>query len=514
MFNEQELQQIKEHDLKLSDVEYQIDKFINGFPPTRLEAAALVGNGVSKLSEEEADEYISYYESNLSDLDIVKFVPASGAATRMFKNLYAFYNAYNGSDEAYEKMKADQSSGSIYEFFENLESFAFYDDLKGAYEKANDHSLEEARIRREYVAILEILLEEKGLNYGSLPKGLLKFHGHDEGARTPAEEHMVEGAQYAKDANGNVKIHFTVSPAHQAAFEEHVAAVKGKYEKKYGVKISISYSTQKSSTDTIAVDLDNKPFLNEDQSILFRPAGHGALLENLNDLDADIVFIKNIDNVVPDHLKDDTIKYKRAIAGVLLKYHHEIKESLQGLESISGIERAKALLNDHLGYRLGVAFDSMEPDQQVATLTKLLKRPLRVCGMVKNEGDPGGGPFWVKDTDGNTSLQIVETAQIDLENPHQKEVFNQATHFNPTDLVCYLKDVDGKPIDLMKARDPLTGFVTQKSANGRDLKAQELPGLWNGSMAHWNTIFIVVPESTFNPVKSVNDLLKEAHQPG
>lgn len=511
MFTETELKQISDHQLKLDDVNYQIDKFKNGFPPTRLAAAAVAGNGIKELTSSDADRLIHYYEDNLGKFDIVKFVPASGAATRMFKTLFAFLNEYSGSDEDYEKMKADQSSGSVFTFFKDLQKFAFYDDLKEAYKNATGETLEEAQLKKKYSEILEVLLQEKGLDYGSLPKGLLQFHQYGDQSRTPVEEHMVEGAQYAKDSKGNVKIHFTVSPDHKEKFENHVSAIQTQYEQKYGVKISVSYSVQKPSTDTIAVDMQNNPFHNEDGTLLFRPAGHGALLENLNDINGDIVFLKNIDNVVPDNIKGETIKYKQVIAGILLEYHNLINQAIEGLKNSAGISRAAGLLAE-LGYEPGATFNDLGDTEKMSFLKEKLHRPLRVCGMVKSDGDPGGGPFWVKGKDGSKSLQVVETAQIDLTNDQQKEVFNQATHFNPVDVVCMLTDKDGNKFDLLKYRDPDTGFITQKSKDGKDLKAQELPGLWNGAMADWNTIFVEVPPITFNPVKSVNDLLKSEHQ--
>ena len=511
MFKETDLKQIEEHPLDLKDVKYQIEKFKSGFPPTQLALAATPEKGIMELTKDSAKEYVKYYENNLGKINLVKFVPASGAATRMFKTLFGFLNDYSGSDADYEKMKEDQSSGSVFTFFKKLEEFAFYDDLKEAYKNATGEPLEEAHLKHKFTEILEVLLLEKGLDYGSLPKGLLKFHSYEGTDRTPVEEHMVEGAQYAKDANGNVKIHFTVSPDHKAKFEKHVAEVQSTYEQEYGVKISVSYSIQKPSTDTIAVDLNNEPFRNEDGSLLFRPAGHGALLENLNDIDADVVFLKNIDNVVPDHLKDETILYKKVIAGILLKYSAKIKNALESLQSGTGISEASGLLAE-LGLEPGKAFLDKSDGEKVTYLKEKLNRPFRVCGMVKSDGDPGGGPFWVRAKDGSKSLQVVETAQIDLTDADQKKIFNQATHFNPVDVVCMLKDKSGKKFDLLKYRDPDTGFITQKSKDGKDLKAQELPGLWNGAMADWNTIFVEVPPITFNPVKSVNDLLKLEHQ--
>ncbi|RED98985.1 DUF4301 family protein [Marinoscillum furvescens] len=510
MFNDSDLKQIADHQLSEDLIDAQIEKFKNGFPPTKLVNPAVEGSGLIKLSPAEADAKAKFYEDNLNNLEVVKFVPASGAATRMFKTLFAFLLEYKGTDADYEKMKSDQSAGSVFTFFKELHKFAFYEDLKVAFEKATGKTLEEAHLKREYTQILEVLLTEKGLNYGSLPKGLLKFHQYGVTSRTPVEEHVVEGAQYAKDADGNVKIHFTVSPDHQQKFEAHVSEIKAAYEKEYGVIVSVSYSIQKPSTDTIAVDLQNEPFRNGDGSLLFRPAGHGALLENLNDIDADVVFLKNIDNVVPDNLKSETIRYKKVIAGILLDYQQRINAMLSDL-SASTVDQAKGLLAE-MGYQVSAAFAELSTDEQVAFVKSKLDRPLRVCGMVKSDGDPGGGPFWVKDTDGAVSLQVVETAQIDLTVADQNEVFGKATHFNPVDVVCMLKDKDGNKYDLMKHRDPATGFITQKSKDGKDLKAQELPGLWNGSMADWNTVFVEVPAVTFNPVKSVNDLLKPEHQ--
>lgn len=512
MFSDSDLKQISAHQLTVEGINQQIEKFKSGFPPTVLQDAATEGNGILKLSEKETEQKISHYESNLGDYEIVKFVPASGAATRMFKTLFAFLMEYDGSEGAYEQMKKDQSSGSVFTFFKEIERFAFYEDLKAKYHELTGNSLEEDQLKRKYGKILAALLNEEGLDYGNLPKGLLKFHKYHDDVRSPVEEHMVEGAQYARDSRGNVNIHFTVSPDHQQKFEQHVSQVKGKYEADFGVKIQVTYSIQKPATDTVAVAMNNEPFRNEDNSLLFRPAGHGALLENLNDINADIVFLKNIDNVVPDKLKGETIKYKKVIAGILLDYQEKITSALKDLESGAGLETAKALLENDLGFKPGPDFGSLADPGKIAYLKAKLHRPLRVCGMVKSDGDPGGGPFWVRGKDGSVSLQVVETAQIDLKDEKQKEVFSRATHFNPVDVVCMLKDHTGKKYDLMKHRDLDTGFITQKSKDGKDLKAQELPGLWNGSMADWNTVFVEVSAITFNPVKSVNDLLKKEHQ--
>ena len=512
MFSEKDIQQFKKLGISEQIIGDQLEKFKNGFPSSILREAAIEGNGLMIPGKSDADHFLKYYEDHKDQYAIVKFVPASGAATRMFKSLFAFLNEYSGTEEDYEKLVSDQSEGSVYTFFKQLEKFAFYNDLKSKYAEIKGESLEEAQLKRKYKEIIEVLLLNEGLNYGSLPKGLLKFHSYGDLERTPVEEHMYEGAHYAQDKSKNVSMHFTVSPEHLDNFKMHVSDVKGKFEKEFGVTFKIGYSIQKKSTDTIAVDLENEPFRNEDGSILFRPAGHGALLENLNDLSEDVVFIKNIDNVVPDRIKGETLKYKKVIAGVLLTFREKIKDHMKELSVGKGVEEALELLKQNLGYRPSDDFDDLEVERKISHLKTKLNRPLRVCGVVQSEGDPGGGPFWVENKDGSMSLQIVETAQMNLDDPDQKKVFNQVTHFNPVDVVAFLKDVEGKKFDLMKHRDLDAGFISKKSKDGKDLKAQELPGLWNGSMADWNTIFVAVPAITFNPVKSVNDLLKDVHQ--
>jgi hypothetical protein len=507
-FTELDKQQISDHGLNKDQVEYQINKFISGFPPSDLQKPALVGDGIVKFSEDQLEAFVKFYEENLAKLKIIKFVPASGAASRMFKNLFSFIDEYKGTEDDYSKLTSKQGKGTMYAFFKGLENFAFYNDLKDEFK---NQSLEESQLKKGYVEILKKLLTEEGLDYGNLPKGLLQFHQYGEISRTPVEEHMMEGAQYAQNVTGEVNIHFTVSPEHQAKFEEHIAEIKSIYENQFRIKINISYSQQKPSTDTIAVDLANEPFRNTDGSLLFRPAGHGALLSNLNDIDADIIFLKNIDNVVPDKLKGETITYKKVIAGVLLQYQQKIKSVANDLQQGGTIEKARELIKE-LGLIFPLSFDSLSDEEKRTLLMEKLTRPLRICGMVKNDGDTGGGPFWVKSSDGSVSLQVVETAQIDLNNTAQKEIAGKASHFNPVDVVCSLKDYNGQKLDLMKHRDMDTCFISQKSKDGKDLRAMELPGLWNGSMADWNTVFVEVPLITFNPVKSVTDLLEPEHQ--
>ena len=490
MFLEKDFNQIHELGIDLETVSQQINDFKEGFPFMQLQKAATLNDGVIKLSNEEIEKYTALYEKKVSKLTPLKFVPASGAATRMFKSLFSFL----------EEGKSDKSTD---QFFDKLSDFAFADDLKKILPQDADNK-----------TIADYYLTQKGLEYGTLPKGLLKFHQYENEARTALEEHLVEGANYANN-DGKVKLHFTVSPEHLSRFLKLLNKVVPNYEEKYNVKFDISFSEQRRSTDTIAVNMDDTPFREKEGLLLFRPAGHGALLANLNDISADIVFIKNIDNVVPDRIKQPTIAYKKALAGVLLKYQDRIFDyqfQLKEWASEPLLVELAQFFEKELCVLPPVGFMGMNHNEKVMYYQKKLNRPLRVCGVVPNTGEPGGGPFWCKNADDSTSLQIVESAQVDMNNEEQKTIFNNSTHFNPVDLICSMKNYRNEKFDLMKYRDLKTGFVTQKSKDGKDLKAQELPGLWNGSMADWNTVFVEVPLITFNPVKTVNDLLRGEHQ--
>lgn len=505
-FTEQDQDQILTQGISLDQIDQQIGHFVHGFPYLNVIKAATVGDGIIRVADEQLTAYIHRFDEAAQERDLVKFVPASGAATRMFKSLFS---ALDG--------KLDRATDEV---FARLTDFAFYEDLKAAM-SAKGADLDLAISQNDRESVLRFLLTEEGLEYGNLPKGLLKFHRYPDGPRTPVEEHLIEGAAYA-NANGLVKIHFTVSPEHREPFEQLIELEKPDYEAWLGVTFEVSFSEQKKSTDTISVNVDNTPFRNADQSLLFRPAGHGALIENLNDIDADIVFIKNIDNVVPDEIKEQTITYKKVLAAILLDAQQQVArlQDLLGYQAGAPEEVSEGYLAEadelfrHTLFTLPPdGFESQPTAEKLAYFRRKLDRPVRVCGMVKNVGEPGGGPFWAKNHDGSVSLQVVESAQIDLTNPDQKAIFDGATHFNPVDLVCGLKDSHGRKYDLPAFRDMQTGFITAKSKDGKDLKAQELPGLWNGAMADWNTIFVEVPLITFNPVKTVNDLLRKEHQP-
>lgn len=512
MFTELDLIQIEERGSELKVVNNQIENFKKGFPFLQLDGPATPTEGIIVLDKKEIDELIKLYDQKSVQKQIVKFVPASGAASRMFKLLYGFLEICNDSKKVAEAFNESKGLQSISTFFNRIEDFAFATDLDETLQKKG-LSLKSCIENKDYKLILENLLLTEGLGYGTSPKGLLKFHKYEKNVHTPVMEHLAEGALYAQSADQQVKIHFTVSPEHQQRFEEHINSKVAAFEKLYGVNYEITFSEQKAYTDTIAVDLENEPFRNPDNNLLFRPAGHGALLANLNEIEADIIFVKNIDNVVQDKLKDDTIVFKKALAGTLLKFQEQIFEYLEMLDnnpSTDNIDDMLAYLTNDLHLKNVPEFNSYK--EKAAFIMQKLNRPLRICGMVKNEGEPGGGPFFALNQDGTQSLQIVESSQVDFNNESQKAFVNDATHFNPVDLVCGVKNYKGEKFDLIKYVDPSTGFISQKSKDGRELKAQELPGLWNGSMSDWNTLFMEVPVNTFNPVKTVNDLLRPQHQ--
>ena len=493
--------------LRISEkqIENQLNEFKTGFPFLRLEAAASVERGIVATTAESRDKYEKCWEQfKAAGNKVVKFVPPSGAASRMFKDMFAFVDA------EYDKPTTDFEK----KYFDNIEKFAFYDELNEACLKNEGKDIPTLLADGNFKAVASQMLRPEGLNYGQLPKGLLLFHKYAEGPRTPMEEHLVEAALYAA-SNGEAHIHFTVSHEHMPLFRQKVADKVDFYSKKYGVKYDISFSEQKPSTDTVAANPDNTPFRNADGSLLFRPGGHGALIENLNEIDADVIFIKNIDNVVPDRLKDETITYKQVIAGVLVSLQQKAFEYLRLLEAGTynhdKLEEIIRFVQQDLCCRKA-DIKELEDADLVIYLREKLNRPMRVCGVVKNVGEPGGGPFLTYNQDGTVSLQILESSQIDKNNAEYMEMFTKGTHFNPVDLVCAVKDYKGQPFNLPDFVDRTTGFISSKSKNGKELKALELPGLWNGAMSNWNTVFVEVPLGTFNPVKTVNDLLREQHQ--
>ncbi len=506
---------IKKKGITVKTLENQVKHFRHGFPFIRLLRPATQGDGIIIFSEEKKKELIHLFDHQGPSHRVMKFVPASGAASRMFRHLFEFRESMGKNNGIPETFFSDKGFNSASTFFQNIHRFAFYHELQASMEK-DGRTIEKALVDNDFKPILDHLLNWVGLNYSILPKALLAFHNYKDGPRVALEEHLVEAANYTMDRNGISSIHFTVSPEHIRKFDEKIAQVREKYETVFRTRLDITHSIQKSSTDTIAVDEDNLPFRNPGGTLLFRPAGHGALLANLNEQASDVIFIKNIDNLVPDRLRAPTIENKKLIGGYLLLIRKKIFDFLKKADSgkvtaeeiveIASITASQKLVS------LPAGFEQQPVDKRCNILARELNRPIRVCGMVRNQGEPGGGPFWVGGRDGHASLQIIESSQVNMNDGGQSAIFRASTHFNPVDLVCCTIDYKGTPFNLQDFVDESTGFISLKSSGGRNLKAQELPGLWNGSMAGWITLFVEVPLITFNPVKTINDLLRDEHQ--
>ncbi|MDD2476421.1 MAG: DUF4301 family protein [Dysgonamonadaceae bacterium] len=502
-FSIEDKNQLNEKGISEHKIDEQLNYFKNGFPTLNIKKPASINEGILQVDESDQLKYISIWEKYLkSDKHITKFVPASGAASRMFKDLFSFLES--SSDEPTTDFEK--------KFFKNIRSFAFYHALNETCVIAHGMSIDDLITHKKFKKIVHSLLSEEGLNYGELPKGLLLFHSYNDKKRTPMEEHLVEGTMYAKDDKNNVNVHFTISPHHEKLFIALLDEIRVELEKTLNASFNVTFSIQKPSTDTIAVDLENKPFRDEGV-LLFRPGGHGALIENLNDLHSDIVFVKNIDNIVPDRYKENDAKYKKMLGGILIETQSKafgyLKKLQSGEYTTENLNEIKKFIENTLYITISSSKD-FDNNKLVQYMIKKLNRPIRVCGMVRNEGEPGGGPFIVENKDGSYSPHILEGSQIVTD--EAKELASKSTHFNPVDLVCGIKDNKGEKFNLLNYIDKETGFISSKSQSGRALKALELPGLWNGAMSDWNTIFVEVPISTFNPVKTVNDLLRDEHQ--
>jgi nicotinamide riboside kinase len=506
--------QIYEHGIPLENVKTQFDIFNKGIQKCVLVNPATINDGILKLSDADFEQKVNFFDTNKSKLKLKKFVPASGAATRMFKFLTTFLNEFDFGNETINAYINRKKDTELSLFIVGMDKFSFFEEvdrkLKEIYPDFNS-------LDRDYknYYFIKTLLSPEYFDFANKPKGILPFHKYPTHVAAPVEEHLYECGFYAA-SNNQSNLHLTVSENHQEQFEEIIEKVKEKIESKSNTNIEVSYSYQKKETDTIAVDVRNKPFRNEKGMLVFRPGGHGALIENLNAIDADIVFIKNIDNVIQNNIQQISF-YKKALAGVLMELQHQIFGYLNELDTeemtSEKISQILVFLKRELNIELNDDFHKFKLKNQISKLKETLNKPLRVCGMVKNEGEPGGGPFWVRGTDGMLTLQIVETSQVDLNSKQQLNILASATHFNPVDLVCGLKNYQGEKIDLRHFIDQNSGFIVHKNHAGIDLKAYELPGLWNGAMAKWLTVFVEVPLFTFNPVKTVNDLLKQAHQP-
>ena len=513
-FSDKDIQQIESKGMTLNKVNAQLKLFETGIPFVNLREAANIDNGILKVSEETKRYYIDYYDRQRNAISILKFVPASGAATRMFKFLFKFLKEYDPKKESINSYINRNKATELSLFLVGIEKFPFYNYVFSKI-KAFVPNFDTLSDNEKHVEFIKTMLDEKNLNFGFYPKGLLPFHEYKDHVSSAFEEHLFEAALYAS-SNNEANLHFTISEKHKHIFDEEFARIESIVEEKTKTKFNITFSYQCQSTDTIAVTPKNEPFREENGQLLFRPSGHGALLNNLSQLDADLIFIKNIDNIVVFHYEDEVAAYKKMLGGILLELQEQAFSYLRQLEDDDLSEEELILIAEFLTNKMSVViskeFEKYSKNYQIEYLKEKLNRPIRVCGMVKNEGEPGGGPFWVKDESGNISLQIVESAQIDKKNKNQKAILKGATHFNPVDLVCGIKNYKGEKFDLNQYVDHKTAFITMKTKTGKDLKALELPGLWNGSMAYWNTVFVEVPLITFNPVKTVTDLLKATHQ--
>lgn len=509
-FSQKDIVQIQEKGLSLKEIEGQIAVFKNGNKAVNILAAATPGNGIMQIDSKQSEKFIAIYDELKYNLKVISFIPASGAATRMFKQLYELVEKFDPIEDSFKDYFSKNNNSKLEAFLKDLQKLPFYEETlsitKNLHPNFDDLSPDHQKF-----ALVKVMLSE----FGILPKGLVPFHRYKEYTATAFEEHLYEAGTYA-EKNNKANLHFTISKEHLDKFKSKLDEIKNRVEELTGTNFQIGFSFQDPKTDTIAVDHTNQVFRTTDDELFFRPGGHGALIENLNNLDSDLVFIKNIDNLVTKTNRDEVAKNKKILAGKLLKVQQECFYYLEVLESGDfseiSIQQIVDFATSHLFVSFSEDFEKLSEDGKVAKLKQILNRPLRVCGMVKNEGEPGGGPFLVKLTSGEASLQIIESAQIDSSNPQQHEIALNATHFNPVDLVCGIKNYKGEKFDLYEFVDPDMSFITSKTKDGKALKALELPGLWNGAMAKWNTVFVEVPVSTFNPVKTVADLLKSTHQ--
>jgi len=509
LLTEADIELLEEKGISKNKVLDQVKTFENGIPFVKLVSAAVVGKGILKFSADAEEELIGSFDSGRKNVSLLKFVPASGAASRMFKSLFKFLDDFDTSKESLEAYIERTKDTDIQQFADGIENFPFYQLVKNRLTEAFSSKGQEI-----YHFVREMMSKDE-LDYGFYPKGLLPFHNYGNHCSTPFEEHLREAAAYAS-TEGSALLHFTISEQHDEMFKNEFRAANDRVSKSTNTSFEVGYSNQKTATDTIAVDLDNQPFRNLDGSLLFRPGGHGALIENLNDQDADVIFITNIDNVAVTKYAGDIAKSKKVLAGYLLKVQEKAFAYAELLENgnpdADQLTDIKKFLEDELNAHFPDSYASFSLGEQLLILEDKLNRPIRVCGMVKNEDDPGGGPFWISDQKEHISLQIIESAQIDMSDSNQVDILKNATHFNPVDLVCGVRNYKGEKYNLLNFVDPKQGFIARKTKDGKELKALELPGLWNGAMAFWNTIFVEVPLITFNPVKTVNDLLKPAHQ--
>jgi hypothetical protein len=517
-FTEADRKQLEQLGIQQTEVQRQLSILTGGQPRVHLLRPCTPGDGIDSIGAEDRRDLLSRWASAAEQGRVGKFVPASGAATRMFAFLQRARTKMGelGPEAVPEReLESDSDYQNLRRFIDSLQAFPFFESLAQVMRTAGC-PVDRALAAGNWAEIIDAVLESRGLGYQSLPKALIPFHRYDGEVRTPLEEHLVEAVGVVQDRARCCRVHFTVDPEIEPAVRRHGGSAAKAYGERFGVRFDQGFSPQSPASTTLAVDPQNRPFRQPDGSLLLRPGGHGALLENLNQLQGDVVIIKNIDNVVTEEQAEPVLLHLKLLVGMLLKIQDEIHRHLRSLRSdphrADNLDTILGFVTQRLQAPPEEDFPTWSHQEKAARLAALLDRPVRVCGMVKNRGEPGGGPFWVQEPSGRVSKQIVENAQVDQSSPDQAALLRASTHFNPVLIACGLRDVHGTPFDLHRYVDPQTVIVTRKTAYGRELKALELPGLWNGGMAHWNTVFVEVPEETFNPVKTINDLLRPAHR--
>lgn len=497
--------------ITIETIKQQLHIFKSGITKTILKKPARLEDGIFAMPSDIAIKYAAYFDNNKDNFKLTKFVPSSGAASRMFKFLIEFIAEFDPTKETINAYINRKKQNELNVFLVGLDKFPFFKEVLQAFKQNNPDWKKD---QKAYY-LIKTLLEDKSFDFANKPKGILPFHKYGDFIATPVYEHLKESVAYANSRN-QAYVHFTISEDHLDGFLDSINEVKTGIETESCTTINVSFSYQQKHTDTLAVTINNTPFREENDQLLFRPGGHGALIENLGQLDVDIVFIKNIDNVSHNNIKTIAL-YKKALAGILIELQQQLFSYLEKIAqndiSEKCIENIFTFAKEKLSQHIPADISKYTLAHKTEYAAQLLNRPIRICGMVKNEGEPGGGPFWIVEKNGNLSLQIVESSQVDLENKTQQQLFSNSTHFNPVDLVCGLKNYKGEFFNLSNFVDSSSGFITYKSRFGKDVKSYELPGLWNGAMAGWITVFVEIPLETFNPVKTVNDLLKPAHQP-
>ncbi len=512
MLSKKDINFLKENDINPRRIEKQIETIKSGKTYLDVDRPATAEDGIYVASKEEIDDYVRRYEEIQPSLKVTKFVPASGAATRMFRRMAHLRDHYKGDMDDFLQVTSEKDFYSLKNTFDNLEKFAFYPELFKRFFRRGQ-SLEKILRKNEYGKVARMLLSKRGLNYLNIPKALVLFHKYPGHARTAFEEHLVEGKIYCKSKDNVVNIHFTIQGKHQRMFEKRFSYALKHFLKNDDVDFQLGFSEQSEATSSIAINKKGKLVRDKSKLPVLRPGGHGALIYNLNALEADIIFIKNVDNVAPDTIKHETVRYKKFLGGVLYSLRTRVFEILERLDQTPAPEGDEwQEIMDFVENKLYYKCKSTDKSKAIAEIKLFLNRPMRVCGMVQNTSEPGGGPFWVKGKNGRKSLQIVEKNQINLDDEHINDLFEDSTHFNPVDIVCSIKDYKGNKFNLLNYRDEESGLVIEKTWEGKPIKSYEMPGLWNGGMSNWLTVFVEVPLITFNPVKELNDLLRMQHQ--